>query len=1119
MAIPTTGQFTVEKGKKGSVGYKPVYLVEVIGKDLYYATREPGFTGNWKYGDGLIYGSTTEYGDAYPTYDTGIHRLDAGGIDTISYSLDSLGLARTGNCGIDLLNQELLSKTVGEMVGAYVRIRMGFYGGTFDDFITIFAGNIDDFKANYEHLALDLVDDTVKNVTSIPPLTGADFLPRSQTLGQAIPIILGDVDGVPAFTLISDVSAYTGTQFLNTDTSLFVQGTNHAFPSAGDLTITSGATTETLSYGVIRPAVTFNTPMLEFTDLTRTSSATFPATSLVELDNFKYTYVPGFSGQDIRNVRANGSHPSNSPEFYTQPVDPNGNDHRRIHTVQFDGASEDGVTLSIAGPDRAPNLILNGEGNVDPTSHGWSNTGGSWDETTPSGESEPVIRGQVLAAQGVQSTLIQDITTTAGKRYVIKFTTRNVDAPYQSVLIGTTASPSSIYSFGEIKSTSELNHEVVFVASETTTRITLVVDNTGVGGGSFTSYFDHIVVYDVDSENPAVQVQNLMRRHMPGINLDSTSFTEAEATYGDTFDRLAGVINQAEEQQSLLGRIAFQFRAKTFLDESGNQKWVVFDNSRNPTLNLGPDDIDKGSLQVSQEPTEKIFTSIFVYFDRDATVNNGDLGGREAYRGVLYATPEETNSIEDLELSLLCRQARDTFRIEKTLEIFADMIPDAATADKLLSYITRISVHRRTLVELTSYLNAVNLEIGDFVKLTHPLLPNFADNVNYEVIAKSVLPNGCLTAFTLAEVRQSAWNSWLETWEPVDLTVPVIIAEEDWEPPADPVPLADDTVFCNPLDEDWEPSVNLWEEKLTTWIAEDDYGQTPRDLTVSLSAAHNMDDFSTNPSPPSNFLPFSVSADAADQYGPYFTPHTAAINILPTSGPDGGPAIEFTNEPGNSPVVMYNGGPMFSTDVDWSINIWVYMYTKGSQHRPILINQEYDTLHEDSDGIPGDDNTRQAYILYYDYIADRFKFCVTNETNNTHSLQGDAWVATFPSGNIVTASTFGSPPLNTWSMITITADQSTDTLGISVNAGTEDTVVVGSGDLNPPISNGRQFITIHDRGGEILGGSTRHKFQGSTSLMGLNGRLTQAHYWGRLLTSGERTSLYNAGSSLPYPYV
>lgn len=153
-------------------------------------------------------------------------------------------------------------------------------------------------------------------------------------------------------------------------------------------------------------------------------------------------------------------------------------------------------------------------------------------------------------------------------------------------------------------------------------------------------------------------------------------------------------------------------------------------------------------------------------------------------------------------------------------------------------------------------------------------------------------------------------------------------------------------------------------------------------------------------------------------------------------------------------------------NIDFSACIWVYHDTKATFF-----------------GIVGKYGAQREWLLYYDLAGDVYRFLVSDDGSNAFT---------------VPASTYGSPPNSTWSMLYVEHDATADTIAISVNAGVLDSTSYG--------------------GGVFVG--TEPFLIGQTATAGqyLNGRAQKCGYWKRKLTSAEILELYNAGNGALYPF-
>lgn len=147
-------------------------------------------------------------------------------------------------------------------------------------------------------------------------------------------------------------------------------------------------------------------------------------------------------------------------------------------------------------------------------------------------------------------------------------------------------------------------------------------------------------------------------------------------------------------------------------------------------------------------------------------------------------------------------------------------------------------------------------------------------------------------------------------------------------------------------------------------------------------------------------------------------------------------------------------------DVDLTVTCWVKLTSKSSNQ---CVVGKRDAL---------------EYEIRYGNGSDNFNF-----------FYGDA-------GGAVSASTFGSPSTGTWYFIVAWHDATAHTVNICVNDGPVDSVSDAGFGLN---AHNGDFRIGSESGGNFL-----------------DGNVDEVGFWKRLLTSGERTSLYNGGAGLPY---
>jgi hypothetical protein len=1107
MPISTTPQFATAKE---AVGYSPIFLVEILGIGEVFATRDPNLIGPLVCGQGWVCGTGLVCGGNIPTYKTFLQQLSQDGIGKIVQELDGQGLARTGDSSVDILNGELYHQIVDtvNIENARIRVRLGFEGASFNDYIPIFTGVVDEWQANYEMMSLELLDDTVKNIIPLPPQLGSDFFPRSFTVGRAIPIILGDQSKVPVIQIIGDAAGTLGLPVLAGSTQINIFEVNEPFPSSGEITIQSAAP-EVIQYTSVKPVVISNQNFLQFDGLTRNSPLGHNTSTPVVLSNFQYTYLIGFQNRGIRRVRLPNNQPTTTFTRRSIPIDPSGGDDRRVDILEFATPNTD-VTVTAAAADRGENLIKNGEGDADPGSLGhWTIVNANVAESFALGN-ENVIRIETNNGNN-DGEIFQDFTTVVGKQYRTTFTLRNLNAPFISVNLTNVNIGGTVFDFGPYAGTTEQGYDLTWRALDTTTRLTLLVDSGNPSREE--GYFDHIETYELDTENPATQIENLINRHMPTINADPVSFDEARLLYDADQSRLSGIIQEAETDQELLGRLAFQFRAKTFLDESGKQKLRVFDNSTPPIASITPRIVDKGSFSVTETSLDDVYTDIFVYFNRDPSAGAAGetiaLGGRESFLGVVFATPEETNHSTDTALNFLCSQARDRFKFRRTLEVFADMIPDVKTAENLLSLICRRAVHRRFVARWTTYLNLVDIEVADVVRIQHPLLPPSANGVTYEITGKEISPNGCTTSWEAEEIRQRAFGSFTEHWEPPIVFVPQLIHAETWDIPEEILnpPLAPPTpqLPCNPWIESWEPSTLIFSDPFEQWLA----GTA---LTRNLNWGFNMT--SAGPFFDSGFnfdeqalysnvkfeSPFSDSERQQDTPGRYLLDVSNSGRLVADEGVT---ALLTPNEVGTFPAMLFVDGEnffinedrfnLFDTNNNFTYSIFVKLTEKPTRSMGITNGQI----------LSGGSITDRVFDIWWDQPLDRFVV-------QLHSTIADATLGQTSFDNMsqrVVMNALGSPSIGTWYNILIKWEPGTNTLTARVNDASENSAVIAP-EFSLQEAQIRQVgrASVFQTG--LLGPDAGHTLRGGVTLM---------YMWSRTLSGAEITQVYGSGNGAGWP--
>jgi hypothetical protein len=142
---------------------------------------------------------------------------------------------------------------------------------------------------------------------------------------------------------------------------------------------------------------------------------------------------------------------------------------------------------------------------------------------------------------------------------------------------------------------------------------------------------------------------------------------------------------------------------------------------------------------------------------------------------------------------------------------------------------------------------------------------------------------------------------------------------------------------------------------------------------------------------------------------------------------------------------------------------WVWLSSESASNMPIVVKGT----------LAG--NSTDEYALYYNVASHRFKFFVVNGGSLT----------------VVTATSAGDPTLNAWNFVYAEHNATANTISIQINNGTVDSASHTAGVLD-----GSGALTLGS-----LGGTNS-----------LDGRLDEVGIARRVLTTSERTLLYNSGA-------
>lgn len=179
-----------------------------------------------------------------------------------------------------------------------------------------------------------------------------------------------------------------------------------------------------------------------------------------------------------------------------------------------------------------------------------------------------------------------------------------------------------------------------------------------------------------------------------------------------------------------------------------------------------------------------------------------------------------------------------------------------------------------------------------------------------------------------------------------------------------------------------------------------------------------------------------------------------------------GTAADF--EADNSETLSHaNNSSLQTGDIDFTFEAWVKAETLSSSSYPELLG-----MWSNADG-------QRDYSLFYHSGHSRFGFAVTSDGFQSSAVG-------------VEANNLGAPSTGTWYQVIGWHDAANNQLGIAVNAGTPDTLSHSAG--------------VHAGTDTFAVGGKRF----------WDGLIGPVRFWKRVLTSQERTDLYNGGAGLAY---
>lgn len=208
-----------------------------------------------------------------------------------------------------------------------------------------------------------------------------------------------------------------------------------------------------------------------------------------------------------------------------------------------------------------------------------------------------------------------------------------------------------------------------------------------------------------------------------------------------------------------------------------------------------------------------------------------------------------------------------------------------------------------------------------------------------------------------------------------------------------------------------------------------------------------------------------ASGDAVDSHGSNTLTETSGTIAATTGKINGARDFEATGD--SEYFEIADNADVSIGDTDWTISAWVYGETLASN--PVIASK----------GWSNTPDANSEFVIYYSTSASRFRvdFRGSSTTN-------------------VNATNHGAASAGNWYHVVAWHDSVNNIIGIAVNAGTANTFSKTDG--------------VNDGTASFVVGSSP-----SQSLY-WDGLIDQVAIWRRVLTSDERTSLYNSGNGLAY---
>lgn len=409
-------------GSSGS--YSPIWLVELVGVNRYFATRAFPVSDLRLLGDGWELGSGVLLGELARVY----------GVDMAQGALGDFGIAveeeggnvRIGGGTIGLLNQEdlLTALQVGPLDNTSIRLCLAFDGLGPADALPCWYGVIDRLQTTQDLVSLELIDGTFRKHRTLSTPLGAQFFVATPTANRQarIPILLGvntDVETVQVAGLAVGTTKYALT---TGSTALLLVEFGAAFPVSGTVTI-EAETGVTYSARRLVTSPADGKTYLELSGLVRGSPVSHVAGVTVTLTSVVYQYLIGYEISILNAVRENGVLLTSGYTLAVVGAD------ARTSVLNFT-TQRGTITVDVNASNIGMTSLLTNGGFETGTLAGWTTGAGA---TTAVGTSNPsaeegTYRAELTGIQNTYKDLYQEWPTVPGEDYQVEWSYYDEDS-------------------------------------------------------------------------------------------------------------------------------------------------------------------------------------------------------------------------------------------------------------------------------------------------------------------------------------------------------------------------------------------------------------------------------------------------------------------------------------------------------------------------------------------------------------------------------------------------------------------------------------------------------------------------------------------------------------------